>query len=120
MLVQANGSKDQAPQEVEVEQWVLDFAALFREQLGVDHERPLDLQAHAWEQLQSALDMSVRDERSLPLFDKAAERFQEMSAQGIPAFIPAFFGPTLSSLFNPRFCSNFAVCRGLLLPIYIS
>jgi hypothetical protein len=67
---------------VEVEQWVLDFAALFREQLGVDHERPLDLQAHAWEQLQSALDMSVRDERALPLFDKAAARFQEMSAQG--------------------------------------
>eukprot|EP00884_Botryococcus_braunii_P004781 jgi/Botrbrau1/14303/Bobra.0207s0008.1 len=80
---QANGNKDQTPQEVEVEQWVLDFAALFREQLGVDHDRPLDLQAHAWEQLQSALDMSVRDDRSLPLFDKAAARFQEMSAQGM-------------------------------------
>jgi hypothetical protein len=65
-----------------VDQWLLDFAALFREQLGVEADRPLDLQAQAWDKMQAALDMAVRDDRADQLFDQAAARFQEMSAQG--------------------------------------
>jgi hypothetical protein len=67
---------------MEVDQWLLDFAALFREQLGVEADRPLDLQAQAWDKMQAALDMAVRDDRADQLFDQAAARFQEMSAQG--------------------------------------
>ena len=35
-----------------------------------------------WDNLQAAVDAAVRDEKSLPLFQKAFEKFQEVSASG--------------------------------------
>jgi len=66
--------------EAAVEGWVLDFAALFRDKLGVDADRALDLQAVGWEALQSALEETTADDAAVPLFDKACDRFSESAA----------------------------------------
>jgi hypothetical protein len=69
--------------EAAVEPWVLDFAALFRDKLGVDPERPLDFQAFGWDALQSALDESTLDDAAGPLFEKACDRFSEAAATAL-------------------------------------
>lgn len=35
-----------------------------------------------WDSLQAGIDSAVRDDKSLPLFQKAFEKFQEVSASG--------------------------------------
>ena len=65
-----------------IDQWLIDFAGLFREQLNIEPDRHLDLTGHAWDSLQAAMDAAVADERSLELFDQAWNKFQEVSASG--------------------------------------
>ena len=65
-----------------IDQWLIDFAGLFREQLNIEPDRHLDLTGHAWDALQAAMDAAVADERSLELFDQAWNKFQEVSASG--------------------------------------
>lgn len=49
----AETSAANQPQETfEIDQWIVDFAQLFREQLGVDPDKHLDLTNIAWEKLQ--------------------------------------------------------------------
>lgn len=74
---------EQQPQETyEVEQWLVDFANLFRDALGVEPDKHLDLTNFGWEKLQSALDSAVLSDEAPKLFDKAADRFQEVTAHG--------------------------------------
>jgi hypothetical protein len=65
-----------------VDQWIVDFAQLFREHLGVDPDRHLDLTNMGWDRLQAALDSAVQSDKAPALFDQAAEKFQEVSAHG--------------------------------------
>jgi len=75
---------EQQPQEnFEIEQWLVDFANLFRDALGVEPDKHLDLTNFGWEKLQSALDSAVLSEEAPKLFDQAAERFQEVTAHGL-------------------------------------
>lgn len=46
---------NQQPESFEIDQWIVDFAQLFREQLGVDPDKHLDLTNVAWEKLQVGL-----------------------------------------------------------------
>ena len=81
-----SSQEQQQPQEVyEIEQWLVDFANLFRDQLGVEPDRHLDLTNFGWEKLQAALDTAVLDDKAPHLFDQAAQRFQEVTAHGAPA-----------------------------------
>lgn len=74
---------EQQPQETyEIEQWLVDFANLFRDALGVEPDKHLDLTNFGWEKLQSALDSAVLSDEAPKLFDKAADRFQEVTAHG--------------------------------------
>lgn len=65
-----------------VDQWLIDFAGLFREQLNIEPDRHLDLTGQAWDSLQAAMDGAVQDERAVELFDQAWKKFQEVSASG--------------------------------------
>ena len=70
--------------EAAVEPWVLDFANLFRDKLGVDAERALDFQAFGWDALQAALDDATLDDAAaVPLFEKACDRFSEAAATSL-------------------------------------
>ncbi|KAK9795869.1 hypothetical protein WJX73_001707 [Symbiochloris irregularis] len=71
-----------APMNEGIDQWLIDFAGLFREQLNIEPDRHLDLTGHAWDSLQAAMDAAVADERAVELFDQAWKKFQEVSASG--------------------------------------
>lgn len=55
---------------------------MFRDALGVEPDKHLDLTNFGWEKLQSALDSAVLSDEAPKLFDKAADRFQEVTAHG--------------------------------------
>lgn len=46
-------AQQQQQETFEIDQWIVDFAQLFREQLGVDPDKHLDLTNIAWEKLQA-------------------------------------------------------------------
>jgi hypothetical protein len=69
-------------EEYQLDQWLVDFAGLFRDILGVEPDKHLDLNAYGWEKLQRALETAVRDEKAVALFDAAATRFEEVTLQG--------------------------------------
>ncbi|KAK9834855.1 hypothetical protein WJX81_004062 [Elliptochloris bilobata] len=80
----AAAAAEPAPAEhYELDQWLLDFANLFREVLNVEPERHLDLTQIGWERLQAAMDTAVQDGRAPALFQAAADKFQEVSAHGM-------------------------------------
>ena len=66
----------------EVEPWLVEFANLFRDHLGIEPDRHLDLTNIAWEKLQSAVETAVLDDKAPDLFDQAVTRFQEVTAHG--------------------------------------
>ena len=69
-----------------------------------------------WDSLQAAVDASVRDEKALPLFQKAFEKFQEVSASGAaPAMLCIISAP--GCLAAPLLCmhavlARFQLCEG--------
>ena len=61
----AETSGQLAPNEVvEIDEWILDFAALFREHLGIDAEAHLDLHA----EVRGSNPTSIYIHRTLPFF----------------------------------------------------
>lgn len=87
----------------EIDQWILDFANLFREQLNIEPDKHLDLTNMGWDKLQAALDSAVQSDQAPAIFDAAADKFQEVSAHGAsPAETP----------FLQRCCA----CTGQLAP----
>ena len=75
----ANAQQNEA---FEIDQWILDFANLFREQLNIEPDKHLDLTNMGWDKLQSALDSAVQSDKAPAIFDAAADKFQEVSAHG--------------------------------------
>lgn len=68
------------PVNGELEEWILDFASIFREQLGVDAEAHLDQYQEAMDQCNEALEGSVSLERARELLASAGGKFQEAAA----------------------------------------
>lgn len=64
----------------ELEEWILDFASIFREQLGVDAEAHLDQYQEALDQCNEALDGGVPLEKARELLAAAGAKFQEAAA----------------------------------------
>ena len=75
----ANAQQSEA---FEIDQWILDFANLFREQLNIEPDKHLDLTNMGWDKLQAALDSAVQSDKAPAIFDAAADKFQEVSAHG--------------------------------------
>ncbi|XP_058081453.1 protein CLMP1 [Magnolia sinica] len=66
--------------EVEIDDWLFEFAQLFRTQVGIDPDAHIDLHELGMELCSEALEETVTSEEAQSLFDMAASKFQEVAA----------------------------------------
>uniref|UniRef100_A0A0D9XB33 PB1 domain-containing protein n=1 Tax=Leersia perrieri TaxID=77586 RepID=A0A0D9XB33_9ORYZ len=66
--------------EAEIDDWLLQFADLFRNQVGIDADAHLDLHELGMELCSEALEETVTSEEAQSLFEMAAAKFQEVAA----------------------------------------
>ncbi|KAG6474683.1 hypothetical protein ZIOFF_068621 [Zingiber officinale] len=66
--------------EVDIDDWLFEFAQLFRNQIGIDADAHLDLHELGMELCSEALEETVTGEEAQCLFDLAASKFQEVAA----------------------------------------
>ncbi|KAG8365373.1 hypothetical protein BUALT_Bualt18G0098000 [Buddleja alternifolia] len=66
--------------EVEIDDWLFEFAQLFRTHVGIDPDAHIDLHEIGMELCSDALEETVTGEEAQSLFDKAALKFQEVAA----------------------------------------
>ncbi|RCV28397.1 hypothetical protein SETIT_5G402200v2 [Setaria italica] len=66
--------------EAEIDDWLLQFAELFRNQVGIDADAHLDLHELGMELCSEALEETVTSEEAQALFEMAASKFQEVAA----------------------------------------
>ncbi|XP_022870304.1 protein CLMP1-like [Olea europaea var. sylvestris] len=72
--------EDLACKEVEMDDWLFEFAQLFRSHVGIDPDTHVDLHELGMELCSEALEETVTSEAAQSLFDKAALKFQEVAA----------------------------------------
>ncbi|KAJ4703997.1 Octicosapeptide/Phox/Bem1p domain-containing protein / tetratricopeptide repeat-containing protein [Melia azedarach] len=73
-------SEDPESKEVEMDDWLFEFAQLFRTHVGIDPDAHIDLHELGMELCSEALEETVTSEEAQSLFDKAALKFQEVAA----------------------------------------
>lgn len=73
-------SEDPESKEVEMDDWLFEFAQLFRSHVGIDPDAHIDLHELGMELCSEALEETVTSEEAQSLFDKAAAKFQEVAA----------------------------------------
>lgn len=66
--------------EVEIDDWLFEFAQLFRTHVGIDPDAHLDLHELGMELCSEALEETVTSEEAQRLFEMAALKFQEVAA----------------------------------------
>ncbi|KAL6863828.1 hypothetical protein ACP4OV_016731 [Aristida adscensionis] len=66
--------------DAEIDDWLLQFAELFRNQVGIDADAHLDLHELGMELCSEALEETVTSEEAQALFEMAAAKFQEVAA----------------------------------------
>ncbi|KAK4782975.1 hypothetical protein SAY86_007349 [Trapa natans] len=66
--------------EVEVDDWLFEFAQLFRTHVGIDPDAHIDLHEIGMELCTKALEETVTSEEAQRFFDQAATKFQEVAA----------------------------------------
>ncbi|XP_010430293.1 PREDICTED: uncharacterized protein LOC104714577 [Camelina sativa] len=76
----ASSSEDPETKELEMDDWLFDFAHLFRTHVGIDPDAHIDLHELGMELCSEALEETVTSEKAQPLFDKASAKFQEVAA----------------------------------------
>ncbi|KAH6764039.1 Octicosapeptide/Phox/Bem1p domain-containing protein / tetratricopeptide repeat protein [Perilla frutescens var. frutescens] len=74
------GTEDPECKEVEMDDWLFEFAQLFRTHVGIDPDAHIDLHELGMELCSEALEETVTSEEAQSLFDKAALKFQEVVA----------------------------------------
>jgi len=67
----------------ELEDWVLEFAAVFREHAGIDAETHLDLNAEGTGKTNNALDSRVQPKEAKGMLDEASDKFNESAASAL-------------------------------------
>lgn len=72
--------EDPECKEVEMDDWLFEFAQLFRTHVGIDPDAHIDLHELGMEHCSEALEETVTSEEAQNLFDKAASKFQEVAA----------------------------------------
>ncbi|KAJ7967752.1 Octicosapeptide/Phox/Bem1p domain-containing protein / tetratricopeptide repeat-containing protein [Quillaja saponaria] len=73
-------TEDPECKEVEMDDWLFEFAQLFRSHVGIDQDAHIDLHELGMELCSEALEETVTSEEAQGLFDKAAFKFQEVAA----------------------------------------
>ncbi|KAI4295970.1 hypothetical protein L6164_035963 [Bauhinia variegata] len=73
-------AEDTECKEVEMDDWLFEFAQLFRSHVGIDPDAHIDLHELGMELCAEALEETVTSEEAQGLFDKAASKFQEVAA----------------------------------------
>ncbi|XP_076882807.1 protein CLMP1-like [Bidens hawaiensis] len=73
-------TEDPELKEVEMDDWLFEFAQLFRTHVGIDPDAHIDLHELGMEMCSEALEETVTSEEAQVLFDKAASKFQEVAA----------------------------------------
>lgn len=73
-------SEEAECKEVEMDDWLFEFAQLFRNNVGIDPDAHVDLHEIGMELCSEALEETVTSEEAQILFDKAALKFQEVAA----------------------------------------
>ncbi|KAL1562495.1 Protein clmp1 [Salvia divinorum] len=76
----AGGTEDPECKEVEMDDWLFEFAQLFRTHVGIDPDAHIDLHELGMELCSEALEETVTSDEAQSLFDKAALKFQEVVA----------------------------------------
>ncbi|XP_068645028.1 protein CLMP1-like [Aristolochia californica] len=66
--------------EVEIDDWLYEFAQLFRTHVGIDPDAHIDLHELGMELCSEALEETVTSEEAQSLFEMAASKFQEVAA----------------------------------------
>ncbi|WCJ20142.1 Octicosapeptide/Phox/Bem1p (PB1) domain-containing protein / tetratricopeptide repeat (TPR)-containing protein [Euphorbia peplus] len=73
-------TEDPESKEIEMDDWLFEFAQLFRTHVGIDPDAHIDLHELGMELCSEALEETVTSEEAQSLFDKAALKFQEVAA----------------------------------------
>ncbi|XP_054777191.1 protein CLMP1 isoform X1 [Prosopis cineraria] len=73
-------TEDAECKEVEMDDWLFEFAQLFRSHVGIDPDAHIDLHELGMELCSEALEETITSEEAQDLFDKAASKFQEVAA----------------------------------------
>ncbi|XP_042507927.1 protein CLMP1-like [Macadamia integrifolia] len=73
-------ANDAECKEVEIDDWLFEFAQLFRTHVGIDPDAHVDLHELGMELCSEALEEIVTSEEAQGLFDMAASKFQEVAA----------------------------------------
>ncbi|XP_059663031.1 protein CLMP1 [Cornus florida] len=76
----SGAGEDPECKEVEMDDWLFEFAQLFRTHVGIDPDAHIDLHELGMELCSEALEETVTSEDAQSLFDKAALKFQEVAA----------------------------------------
>ncbi|OVA20025.1 Phox/Bem1p [Macleaya cordata] len=76
----AGAGDDAEGKEVEIDDWLFEFAQLFRTHVGIDPDAHIDLHELGMELCSEALEETVTSEEAQILFDMAASKFQEVAA----------------------------------------
>lgn len=76
----AEASIEAECKELEMDDWLFEFAQLFRNNVGIDPDAQIDLHELGMELCSEALEETVTSEEAQLLFDKAAMKFQEVAA----------------------------------------
>ncbi|KAL5786328.1 hypothetical protein ACOSQ2_008720 [Xanthoceras sorbifolium] len=63
-----------------LDDWIIKFAQLFKNHVGLDSDTYLDLHELGFKVYSEAMEETVTSEEAQGLFDRAAEKFQEMAA----------------------------------------
>ncbi|KAK3213068.1 hypothetical protein Dsin_017774 [Dipteronia sinensis] len=63
-----------------IDEWIIKFAQLFKNHVGLDSDTYLDLHQLGFKVYSEAMEETVTSEEAQSLFDRAAEKFQEMAA----------------------------------------
>ncbi|KAF6253087.1 hypothetical protein COO60DRAFT_1703978 [Scenedesmus sp. NREL 46B-D3] len=75
-------AQTQSGEVIEIDDWLVEFANLFREMSGIDADRHVDAHNEGWTSTTRAMEATLRSEQAQPLFDKAIDKFKEVTATG--------------------------------------
>ncbi|KAI8470898.1 MAG: hypothetical protein J3K34DRAFT_508325 [Monoraphidium minutum] len=68
---------------VEIDHWLIDFANLFRDVSGLDPDGHVEFQNEGWDATTRAMEATLRSDGAAPLFEAAAERFRDVTCTGL-------------------------------------
>ncbi|KAJ4958375.1 hypothetical protein NE237_025486 [Protea cynaroides] len=78
--IDEDGDREMETKSICIEEWIIQFARLFKNHVGFDSDAYLDLHELGMKLYSEAMEDTITSEEAEDLFDIAAEKFQEMAA----------------------------------------